>query len=52
MMREIKDIKEEPPPTKDGETVYVDLGTGWIDIYTAENGKWSAPYHCYPATMD
>jgi len=50
-MREIKDVKEEPPPPSDGEKVYVKLEDGWIAIYTAKDGKWSAPYRCYPATM-
>jgi hypothetical protein len=52
MTREIKDIKDEPPPTRDGEVVYVQLHDGWTMVYTAENGRWGMPYRCNPPVMD
>ncbi len=52
LMRLIKDIRDEPAPTKEGEKVYEELRGGWIGIYTAEDGKWVGPYRCYPAVMD
>lgn len=51
-MREIKDIKDEPPPTINGEEVFVHLGNDWLAIYTAEGGRWRGPYRTRATTMD